>query len=176
MTYFHGGVAGLTPGDRLVPSPPPVVDDGCPICVARREGRACTVGEYRVWLEQFGDAASRVLAQLEGAPDDAPIDPPSAENAVYITEVHDYARWYAARSQGDLYEVEPVGEITPSEEDPFPSWTVGEAIVLHVIERKVMLQRRDRRALNRAWAKADRMHQRLRPARQAERIMAGMGQ
>lgn len=159
MKLYHGGKAGLNVGDELVPSPPHG-DDGCPICVGRREGRTVTVREYRAWLVQFGARARPVLEMLEGAPDNAPVDPPSQREAVYITTSHDYARWYAARSHGDLYEVEPVGELDPSTEDPFPSWTVPKARVTAVIERGVRLVRRDRRSLMRAWGKADKQFNR----------------
>ena len=155
MRLYHGGIAGLHVGDVLVPSPPPAVDD-CPVCVARREGRVYTVGEYRAWLAQFGDQASRVLAMLADAPDAAPVDPPSGRDAVYITGERDYARWYAARSGGDLYQVEPIGPMTESDEDPFPSFTVPEARIVAVVERRVRLDRRDRRGLFRAWGKADK--------------------
>lgn len=154
-TYYHGGKAGLKPGELLVPSPPHV-DDGCPICVARREGRGVTVGEYRAWLAQFGDRARSILDMLVNAPDAALIDPPSKHKAVYITTERAYARWYAARSRGDLYVIQPIGEVTPSDEDSFPSFIVDRAVVSAVLERDVRLDRRDRRALDRQWAKADR--------------------
>lgn len=155
-TYFHGGKASLQIGDMLVPSPPHV-DDGCPICVARREGRTVTVGAYRTWLQQFGDRAAPVLRHLADAPDDAPIDPPSQRDAVYITTDREYARFYAARSRGDLYRVEPTGMPEASDEDHFASFTVPSARVVEVIERKVRLTRQDRRSLYRAWGKADRV-------------------
>ena len=108
--YYHGGIGGLRPGAMLVPSPPHVTD-GCPICVARAAGRVCTVAEYRLWLEAFGERAVPVLRSLSDAKPSDPIDPPSGRQALYITTDLRYARWYAARSEGDLYRVEPVGEI-----------------------------------------------------------------
>lgn len=155
VRYFHGGVPGLTIGDILKPSPPHA-EDGCPICEAKRLGLACTVGQYRSWLRQFGARAAPVLAQLAGAPNDEVIDPPSAKAAVYITSDLDYATWYAARSgNGDLYEVVPVDAFEPSMEDPFPSWTCRAARVVRVVRRGVHLTRTDRRRISHRWKKAD---------------------
>lgn len=160
---YHGGLAGLKVGDAVRPAPPHVVD-GCPICVGRAEGRNVTVGEYREWLLAQGPKAAPVLAYLEDAEDWQPMDPPSQRRAVYVTSDLAYARFYASRSQGDLYQVEPAGLfpgedrsvlLTPSEEDHFPTWTCTEAVVVAVVERGVRLVRRDRRALDRRWKKAD---------------------
>lgn len=159
MTLYHGGIGGKRPGDVLVPSPPHV-SDGCPICVARAEGRTCSVGEYRDWLRQFGERGKPILAQLADALDTDPIDPPSGRSAVYVTTSLPYARWYAARSQGDLYAVEPIGEVARSPEDPFPSWTCGSARVVAEVERRVRLRRHDRREMSRAWKAADRAAER----------------
>jgi hypothetical protein len=154
IILYHGGIAGLKVGDVLRPSPPHI-EDGCPVCRARAEGRTFIVGEFRAWLRPLGEAARSALQAVEGVPDSAPMDPPSAAKAVYITSDLSYARWYAARSRGDLYRVEPVGEMTRSAEDHFPSWTVPRARVIEVIERHVRLVRRDRRQLMREWSKAD---------------------
>lgn len=159
MKFYHGGIAGLNAGDMLVPSPPHV-SDGCPVCVARAGGRSLTVGEYRVWLRQFGDRALPILRQLRDAPDDAPMDPPSERDAVYFTSELDYATWYAARSCGDLYQVEPVGPIEKSGTDHFPSFTAPAARVIRVIRRGVRLTRSDRRRIGREWEKADRRAER----------------
>ena len=150
--FYHGGIAGLRVGDLLKPSPPHVTD-GCPVCVARAEGRTLTVGEYRRWLAQFGERARAVLEALADADDCEPVDPPSERVAVYVTSDITYARWYAARSQGG---VEPLGELTRSATDHFPTWTVPEARVVDVIERRVRLVRSQRRELLRRWRKADR--------------------
>jgi hypothetical protein len=158
-TYYHGGVPGLNVGDRLVPSPPRVTC-GCPVCEARAAGRSLTVGEYRRYLRRLGPAAAPALAALEGAPDDAPVDPPSAEEAVYITTSREYAAWYASRSRGDLYQVEPIGPATPSAEDSVPSLTCVAARVVAVLRRGVRLDRRERRRIERLWAKADRRRER----------------
>jgi hypothetical protein len=154
--YFHGGKPGLGIDDFLVPSPPHVYD-GCPICVARAEGRIYTVGEFRAFLKSKGEIGKPGLRMLAGADDNEPIDPPSAENAVYVTTDRTYARWYAARSRGDLYRVEPIGYIARTTEDNFPSFTTPMARIVEVIERRVILTRRDRRALFREWGKRDKM-------------------
>lgn len=154
IDLYHGGAPGLRAGDDLIPAPP-VVTDTCPICVARSEGRVYTVGEYRAWLAPYGSLASTALRMLTDAPDAAPVDPPSGLHAVYVTTEQDYARWYAARSGGDLYRVEPIGDLTESQEDPFESYTVPLARVVAVVERRVRLDRADRRAMFRRWEKAD---------------------
>jgi hypothetical protein len=155
VSYYHGGKAGLQPGDLVVPAPAHV-EDGCPICEAKKYGRACTVGEYRRWLRQFGAKAAPVLAKLAGAPDYEFIDPPRAQTeAVYITASIKYATWYAARSRGDLYEVEPIGQALLSPEDHFPSWTCREARVVRVLRQGVALTRTERRRIEHLWRKAD---------------------
>lgn len=155
MTLYHGGIVGLCVGDQVVPARAHVVD-GCPICVARASGRSCTVGEYRRWLLMQGPAAAPLLNKLVGVPSSAPMDPPSERVAVYVTTEHRYARWYAAKAgNGDLYRVDPVGPLTPSVTDHFPSWTCDAAMVVAVVERRVVLDRRFRRDLERAWRKAD---------------------
>lgn len=168
-TYYHGGVAGLRPGDLIHPAPPHVVC-GCPVCEARAEGRTLTVGEYREWARERG--ATAVLAALADAEDYMPVDPPSQRRAVYVTTDIAYARWHAARSgNGDLYRVVPDGLLPeeedtpevlldPSEEDRFPSWTCTAARVVAVVERGVRLVRRERRELLRRWKKADRLAER----------------
>ena len=155
MTWYHGGIGKMKVGDTLVPSSPHV-EDGCPICEARAAGRVVTVGEYRAWLRQQGPRALPVLKMLADAPDDAPIDPPTGKRAIYFTTDLMYARWYAARSRGDLYEVRPVGPVERSKEDAFPTWTAGAAIVSRVVERKVRLTRADRREMTRRWKKKDK--------------------
>lgn len=158
--YFHGGISGLDAGDHLVPTGPHVFD-GCPICEARAQGRTVTVGQYRAWLRQYGEASRHVLRSLEGALDYEVIDPPSAQRAVYITSDLDYATWYAARSgHGDLYEVVPVGPVRPSTEDLFPSWTCAEARVARVLRRAVHLTRTERRRIAHRWKKAERRRER----------------
>lgn len=38
MTYYHGGIPGLKPGDLITPHTPNVVD-GCAICAAKAAGQ-----------------------------------------------------------------------------------------------------------------------------------------
>jgi hypothetical protein len=150
MTLFHGGIGGKRAGDILVPSEPHVVCD-CPVCEARADGRVCTVAEYRIWAMSLGERGRPILELLRDAAPFEAVDPPSGKAAVYITTDLGYARWYAARSQGDLYVVEPIGGVERSHEDPFPSWTCPSARVVRVVERRVRLDRRDRRHLHRRW-------------------------
>jgi hypothetical protein len=160
MRLFHGGIAGLHPGDLLVPSPPHVFD-GCPICRARAEGRVFTVGEYIEWvsgvhpMDDRAQYVRQVLEMLEGVPAAMPIDLPSAEVAVYVTTSELYATWYAARSAGDLYRVKPLGRLTPSTEDHFESYTVPRARVLQVVRRNVVLTPQERAEMYAAWTAAD---------------------
>lgn len=155
MTYYHGGKAGLEVGALIQPAPPHVTD-GCPVCVARAEGRGLTVAEFRAWLETRGPAAAPLLAKLRDEPGDKVVDPPTARQAVYFTVDREYALWYAARSgHGDLYEVEAVGPVERSTTDHFPTFYAPAARVVRVLQRRVWLDRRDRRRLERAWKKAD---------------------
>jgi hypothetical protein len=131
LRYFHGGVPGLKPGDLITPSPPHVVD-GCKVCEARAKGLTAMVGGQ-------------------------PVDPPTGRpDRVYITSDRDYGRFYASRYwYGDLYTVEPVGEIEASTEDPFPTWCVPAARVISVYTRAVQLTPGQRRSLLRRWTQAD---------------------
>lgn len=152
--YYHGGVPGLNVGDIIVSSPPRITD-GCPICLARAKGQTLTVGEYRRFAASQGPKGASILKMLEGAPDNAPIDPPSRIQGVYITTDIDYATFYAARSGGDLYEVAPIGALQMSREDHFPSWIVSESRVIKILRRNVQLSRQERRYMTRKWEKAD---------------------
>ena len=151
---YHGGIPGRKVGDLIIPAAPRI-EDGCPICQARAERRIYTVGEYRRWLALQGPRAEPVLKQLAEAPEWEPVDPPTQLVAVYVTSDREYARWYAARSRGDLYRVRPVGQAVPSSEDHFPSWTCMRAMVVAIEERGVRLDRRERRQLLRRWKQAD---------------------
>jgi len=154
--WFHGGTSGKSVGDILTPHPPHITD-GCPVCVARARGVTLSVGVYRRWLTTFGDRARPALDALAGAPDDAPVDPPSAESGVFLTTHEGYAAWFAARSgNGDLYEVVPIGQIRPSHADHFPSVIADAARIVRVVRREVRLLRAERRTLNREWAARDR--------------------
>lgn len=166
IRLYHGGIAGLHPGDVLVPSPPHVFD-GCPICVARSEGRVFTVGEYRAWITphiaRLGERGERILELLEGAPDSAAIDPPTGEAAIYVTQSQMYATWYAARSAGDLYRVKPLGRLRRSAEDSIESYVVPRARVLQVLHRGVRLSDGERADLLAMWSAADAQKSRAIP-------------
>lgn len=163
MRLYHGGLAGCDIGDELTHGPPHV-EDGCPICVARAEGKSLTVGEYKRWLagqaRNLGDAGrqriANVLAELDTAPPWAPMDGPSETPALHVTTSELYARYYAAVRGGDLYRVEPVDELSPSPADSFPTYTTPRARVVEVLGRRVRLTRRERRKLSREWLKADK--------------------
>lgn len=152
LKLWHGGIAGLAPGGLLRPSPPHV-EDGCPVCVARAAGRACTVGEFRDWLvRSTSPRAAQILARLRGVPAAEVIDPPTPKRAVYVTTDRDYATWYAARSgNGDLYEIAPIGALSPSTDDHFPTWTCASAQVVAVVRRRVRLSQRERRRILQRW-------------------------
>jgi hypothetical protein len=76
--------------------------------------------------------------------------------AVYFTPIRLYAKFHASLyGYGDLYRVEPVGEIKLSFEDTVETWTAPAARVLSVYDRAVLLTDTERRKLNRLWAEAD---------------------
>jgi hypothetical protein len=127
MQLWHGGIAGLKPGDILAPHPRKIVD-GCAICAAHTNGQAITM-------------------------DGQAIDPPNAQpNRVYLTTDRHYAKFYASKwIYGDLYRVEPLSELAWSSEDPFPTWTASSARVTAVYERAVRLNDRERRRLLARW-------------------------
>lgn len=132
ITYFHGGAPGLRPGQLVIPSEPNFVDN-CPICDAKKAGQQPTV------------PGLGVVDPLTGHPD-----------RIYITTDRDYARFYASKHpRGDLYTVEPVGELVPSDEDHFPTWHVEAARVRHIYDRYVQLTPAQRRSLLRRWTAAD---------------------
>ena len=130
--YFHGGIPGLRPGNRLEGGQQRPVHAGCQICAARARGKVATVAGI-------------------------PIDMPSGRpDRIYITTDKDYARFYASLyGRGDLYLVDPVGEIEPSPEDHFPTWTVEAAVVVEVYQAAVLLTTSQRRRLQRRWEEAD---------------------
>lgn len=146
-------------GDTLLPAAPHV-EDGCRICRLRADGIVPTVRDLRAMaLAASGPQAEKILRGLEGLHPDTPLDPPSSRPEVYVTHDMGYARFYAARSRGDLYRVAPVGDLTRSDEDHFESFTCGSAVVVAVIQRSIMLDRSERRAMERRWRKADRKHE-----------------
>jgi len=126
--FYHGGVPDLRPGDLLVPGHSRRHHDGCPWCLARAAGGA-----------HLG------------------LDGPSQREAVYFTPVRLYAKFHASLyGRGDLYRVEPVGDLELSTEDTVETWTAPAARVLSVYDRAVLLTDTERRRLNRLWADADK--------------------
>ena len=126
LRYFHGGKPGLVPGDYVLPSPTHFID-GCPICQAVKDGRA------------------------------TPFEQPNAEpDHVHVTTDREYARFYASKYiRGDLYVVEPEGELSLSRADHFPTWTCERARVVSVFAHFVELTPRQRTTLLRRWKRAD---------------------
>lgn len=130
---WHGGAPGLAPGDVIIPHEPNYVD-GCKVCEQKRAGQQPRL-----------PGLPGIVDPLTGHPD-----------RVYITSDREYARWYASKHPtGDLYVVEPVGELEASTEDPFPSWKVPAARVLTVYSRAVRLTDGQRRTLGNRWGRAD---------------------
>ena len=128
MTYFHGGVDGLKAGDLLVPGQSRKHHDGCPWCEARANGEA-----------HLG------------------MDGPSQVEGIYFTTDKLYAKHYASLyGAGDLYRVEPVGEVQRSTEDSYDTWIAAEVRIVAVVERAVRLTDKERRRLARDWDAADR--------------------
>ena len=132
---WHGGVPDLGVGGLLIPGHKRKAHDGCAFCAARSKGMAVM------------------------APDGSGIDPPSAhQDRIYLTSDREYARFHASLwGRGDLYQVEAVGEVQPSTEDPFPSFVAASAIVRVVYARAVLLSWSQRNQLNRRWAEADKV-------------------
>lgn len=127
--YYHGGVDGLKVGDLLEPGHSRKQHDGCPWCVARENGEA-----------HLG------------------LDGPSQRAEVYFTPNRLYAKFHASMyGRGDLYRVEPVGEVTRSTEDSLETFTAPAARVVSVYERAVQLTMTERRRLDREWAAADKL-------------------
>ncbi|MFB6961871.1 hypothetical protein ACFCYB_34035 [Streptomyces sp. NPDC056309] len=129
---YHGGIPGLRPGDLIEPHPPAVVD-GCPVCEARAAGEDPTVPGLGV------------------------VDPATKHpDRVYVTSDREYARYYASRVWlGDLYQVEPIGDLAASTEDHWPTWTCEAARVVAVVSRAVRLTYRQRRTLLNKWERHD---------------------
>lgn len=125
---FHGGIPGLRIGDLIEPGHDRKAHDGCPWCEARARGEA-----------HLG------------------IDPIAAESdRVYFTTNRLYAKHYASLwGNGDLYRVEPVGDVLPSREDSIESFTSPALRVAAVLDRMVLLTMSERRRLFREWGQAD---------------------
>lgn len=128
MRLFHGGVPGLRPGDLIEPRSAGDTGhlvDGCPTCEARRAGR-----------------------QLDTDPNDP--------RWVYVTTDRQYARVYAAGyPRGALYRVEAVGDLTPTDDDPVPSWSAPAARVVAVLDPLVIIKAAEVRRLLRRWGVAE---------------------
>lgn len=126
---FHGGMPDLRPDDLIEPGHARRHHDGCPWCEARAAGGA-----------HLG------------------IDGPSARaDRVYATTNRLYAKHYASLwGRGDLYRVEPVGELERSAEDSIESYHAAQLRVAAVLDRVVLLTWSERRRLAREWEAADR--------------------
>ncbi len=126
--FYHGGVPGLNVGELIEPGHVRRSHDGCPWCVARENGDA-----------YLG------------------IDGPSQQtDRVYFTTNRLYAKHYASLwERGDLYRVEPVGQVLVSGEDTIESFTAAAIRVVAVYERAVLLTWSERRRLTREWQSAD---------------------
>lgn len=119
---FHGGIAGLKPGDIIRPNQGHRKHvAGCPVCAAHAAGHATEV------------------------------DPLTPEGWVYATKDLPYARHYASKARGDLYRVQLVGDVERSTEDHFPTWRARRARVLSVAQRNVTLTMPERQRLFIRW-------------------------
>ena len=128
---FHGGAPGLRPGDLVEPGHERKAHPGCAWCTARTRGELT--------------AATDGLSEHQ--------------DRVYLTPERLYARYYASLyGRGDLYRVEPVGELERSTEDTVETWTVPAARIVAVLDRAVLLTRSERRRLYRLWGNADEEH------------------
>lgn len=136
LVLFHGGVAGLKPGDLILPGHAEHrYVDGCLDCEAQRHGHTGPTG-----------------------------DAPTPPEWVYACGDRQYARFYASRAvSGWLYRVELRGDVERSDEDPeqFGCWRGREAVVLSVLERAVRLTMQQRRRLFVRWGGTDREWHRL---------------
>ena len=126
--FFHGGVPSLRIGELIEPGHNRKVHAGCPWCEARAKGEAF-----------------------------AGIDGPSHETErVYFTTHRLYAKHYASLwGRGDLYRIEPVGEVEQSAEDSIESFTAPALRVVSILDRAVLLTMTERRRLFREWGQAD---------------------
>lgn len=127
--WWHGGVPDLRPGDLIEPGHERAVHDGCTWCEARANGEAGPGG-------------------LDG--------PSKRSDRVYVTSHRLYAKHHASLwGRGDLYRVEPVGDVEASSEDTIETVTCAAARVVAVYERAVLLTMTERRRLWREWGEAD---------------------
>ena len=125
---WHGGVPGLRPGHLIEPGNVRRSHEGCAYCEARANGEA-----------------------HDG------IDGPSLhQDRVYATTNRLYAKFHASLwGRGDLYRVEPVGDLWRSTEDSIESFTASTFQIVSVYERAVLLTMSERRRLFREWDDAD---------------------
>lgn len=140
--YWHGGIPGLRVGELIEPGHERAIKDGCPIC----EGRVTTF-----IVPPFDEARKAGTAA---------IDAPSAHaDRIYITTDRLYAKHYASLyGRGDLYRVEPIGDLLRSTEDSYETYAVTAARVVSVYDRAVLLTWSERRRLYREWGQADLDH------------------
>jgi len=128
VRLYHGGAPGLRPGDLITPGNHRPVHDGCPWCAANAAGQSVPG------------------SPLTGLPD-----------RIYLTPNRLYGAYYASLwGRGDLYQVEPVGDLQQSTEDSIEAWTAPAARVLVAVDRAVLLTWSERRRLLREWTQADR--------------------
>ena len=131
LRLWHGGIAGLRPGDLIQAGHDRPSHDGCPWCQGRE-------------------------LQASGGPVPTIDTLATHQDRVYLTPVREYASHYASLvGRGDLYRVDPVGELLHSSEDTIETWTAPTARVLAVVERAVLLTPTQRRRLLRIWTSAD---------------------
>lgn len=128
VRLFHGGIAGLKPGDIIAPGHQALkFHEGCATCEAHARN------EHGPW------------------------EPDTPQDRVYGTIDRQYARFYASKvGLGWLYRVRPVGELHESTEDHFPSFWAEEFEVVSVLERAVRLTMRERRRLFMRWGGNER--------------------
>lgn len=128
MTYYHGGTPDLHLGDLAQPGQQGNrrhIKD-CPICAARNTGTSTA------------------------------LDPIPNHDGVYITTDREYGRYYASLAHyGTLYVVQPIGELTLSAEDRFPTYICQSARVTGIYQRQVQLTDPQRRRLMARWIEAD---------------------
>lgn len=128
MILYHGGVPDLRVGDLIEPGHERMAHPGCPWCAARTRGEA-----------HLG---------IDGPSEDA--------DRVYCTTNRLYAKHYASLwGRGDLYRVEPVGDLARSTEDTVESFKAPALRVAAVLDRAVLLTRSERRRLYREWRASD---------------------
>jgi hypothetical protein len=126
MRLFHGGAPSLRVGDLIEPGHARRVHEGCTWCAERPA------------LPPEQDGLSR------------------HSDRVYLTAERLYALYYASLfGRGDLYQVEPVGDLERSTEDNVESWTAPAARIIAVLDRAVLLTPSQRRRLAVLWGRAD---------------------